>query len=227
MADEIKLYMFTGSTPSRTAQLMLEHKAIAYRTAHVLVGPHAFAMLGRGFDTMTVPALRIGRRRVQGTRQISRALDELVPQPPLFPADPQRRAAVVAAERAGEQLQDDVRRIFWCAAQRDPQAYRSVLRHPRAVMRPVQAVARRLVTRLASAGHRATDFTGEEALSLLPGRLDEIDAWIEQGVLGGAQLNAADFQIAPSLAALLDFADVAPFVEGRPSARLAERVAPG
>jgi glutathione S-transferase len=176
---------------------------------------------------MTVPALKVGKRRIQGSRQIARALDELVPQPPLFPADPERRRAVIEAERAGEQLQEDVRRIFWCAAQRDPEVYRSVLRHPSALVRPVQAAARRFVTRLASAGHRATDFTGEEALAALPGRLDQIDAWIEEGLLGGAELNAADVQIAPNVAALLAFEDLAPFVEGRPAARLAERVAPG
>ena len=55
--------------------------------------PHAFGMLGRGFVTMTVPAMKIDGRRVQGPREISRALDELVPQPALFPADPLRRQA--------------------------------------------------------------------------------------------------------------------------------------
>ncbi|MDP8910414.1 MAG: glutathione S-transferase N-terminal domain-containing protein, partial [Chloroflexota bacterium] len=75
MAGKIKLYMFTGSAPSMTAQLMLEHKHIDHKRIHVMVGPHAFGMLGRGFDTMTVPALKIAGRRIQGSREISRALD--------------------------------------------------------------------------------------------------------------------------------------------------------
>ena len=93
-------------------------------------------------------------------------------------------------------------------------------------MRPVQRVARPLVIRLATAGHRATDRAGERDLVRLPARLDRIDGWIEQGLLDGAALNAADFQIAPSIASLLRFEQLAPFIEGRPAARLARRVAP-
>ena len=226
MAHKIKLYMLTGSAPSLTARLMLEHKGIDHKRVQMLVGPHAFSMLGRGFETMTVPALKIDGRRVQGSREISRALDELVAQPPLFPADPQRRRAVAEAERWGEELQDAVRRIVLCAARRDQRAFLSVYRHSNPLMRPAQRVSRRLVTRLASAGHRATDRTGEADLAALPARLDQVDEWIEEGLLNGAELNAADFQIAPNIALLLCFEDLAPFIEGRPAARLAQRVAP-
>jgi len=102
MAAKIKLYMFTGSTPSLSARLMLEHKGLDYKRVHVMVGPHAFGMLGRGFQTMTVPALKVDGRRVQGSREISLALDEIAPHPPLFPADPQQRRAAADAERSGE-----------------------------------------------------------------------------------------------------------------------------
>ena len=226
MAHRVKLYMFSGSAPSLTARLMLEHKGIDHKTVHVLVGPHAFGMLGRGFDTMTVPALKLDGRRVQGSREISRALDELAPQPPLFPADPQWRRSVQEAEEWGEALQDATRRLVLCAARRDPHAFHSVYRHANPIMRPVQHVSRRLVTRLAAAGHRATDLAGERDVAALPARLDQVDAWIAQGVLDGAELNAADFQIAPNLALLLRFEDLAPFIEGRPAAGLAQRLAP-
>ena len=226
VAHKVKLYMFSGSGPSLTARLMLEHKGIDHKVVHVMVGPHAFGMLGRGFETMTVPALKIDGRRVQGSREISRALDELAPHPPLFPPDPERRRAVEDAEEWGEQLQDAARRILLCAARRDPRAFHSVYRHPNALMRPAQHVSRRLVTRLASAAHRATERAAERDLSALPARLDQIDAWIGEGLLDGRELNAADFQIAPNVALLLRFEDLAPFVAGRPAARLAQRVAP-
>lgn len=224
MAHKVTLYMFTGSTPSLTAQLMLEHKGIEYKRVHVLAGPHAFTMLGRGFETMTVPALKVDGRRVQGSREISRALDELVPEPPLFAADPQRRREVQVAERAGEELQDATRRIFWCAAKRDPRVFHTALRHANPLMRPVQRVSRRPVTRLACAGHRATDRAGEEDVAALPARLEQIDAWIAQGLLDGAEPNAADFQIAPNVAFLRCFEDLVPLLEGRPAAALAERL---
>jgi hypothetical protein len=64
-------------------------------------------------------------------------------------------------------------------------------------------------------------------MALLGERLDQIDAWIEEGLLGGEELNAADFQIAPNVSALLLAEDLAPFVRGRPAEAWAARVAPG
>lgn len=120
-----------------------------------------------------------------------------------------------------------MRRIVVAAARRDARAFWCVYRHPNPVMHTMQRVSRRLVTRLAAAGHRATDFVTQEDLAALPARLDRIDAWIEEGVLDGAELNAADFQIAPNIELLLRFDDLAPFVEGRvAAARLTARVLP-
>ncbi len=226
MAHKIKLYMFTGSAPSMTARLMLEHKNIDHRSVHLLVGPHAFGMLGRGFRTMTVPALKIDGQRVQGSREISRTLDELVPHPALFPADPVRRQAVEDAERWGENFQDATRRLVLWASQLQPAAFSSIYRHANPLMRPAQRMSRALVIRLASAGHRATERAAQEDLAALPACLDKIDAWIEDGLLDGAELNAADFQIAPNVSLLRRFEDLAPLVEGRPAARLADRLAP-
>jgi glutathione S-transferase len=61
---------------------------------------------------------------------------------------------------------------------------------------------------------------------MLPDQLDQVDAWIDEGLLNGEQLNAADFQIASNVAALLHSEDLWPYVEGRPAAALARRVMP-
>jgi glutathione S-transferase len=226
MTPKITLFMFSGSAPSLTAELMLQHKGLAYRRKHVLVGPHAFGMLARGYTMMTVPAIKVDGRRVQGSREISRALDELQPHPPLFPADPERRRIVAHAEHRGERLQDAARRMCLYTARCDPRTFATVYRHPNPLMRPAQRLSRGLVIRLASAGHRATDRAVEEDVAGLPERLDEIDRWIEEGVLNGPELNAADFQIAPNVALLLRFEDLAPYIQDRPVARLAQRLAP-
>ncbi|MDQ6606322.1 MAG: glutathione S-transferase [Actinomycetota bacterium] len=211
-----------------TAQLMLAYKGISYRRVNLPPGAHALIMLGLGFETMTVPGLKVGARRVQGTRYIARFLDELVPEPALFPAEPERRLAVQEAERWGEAFQNSIRRIAYCICRRDPNAFRAVILAERSFpMRAILGLATPLIIRLATAKHDAVDAAGRDDVAELPARLDQIDAWIEEGLLGGPELNAADFQIAPNLALLLMSEDAVPFVVGRPAEKLARRVAPG
>jgi len=93
-------------------------------------------------------------------------------------------------------------------------------------MRAMLRVATPTIIWLATAKHDAIDAAGEVDMAELPARLDQIDAWIEQGVLNGPELNAADFQIAANLAAMLLSEDAAPFVVRRPAEALARRVAP-
>lgn len=225
---DVRLYMFSGSNPVVTAQLMLAHKGIDYRRVNLPPAAHALIMLALGFETMTVPALKVDGRRVQGTRYIARFLDELVPEPALFPADAERRRAVQAAERWGEAFQNSIRRIIYCVARRNPDAFKTViLADRRAPMRALLGAATPLIIRLATARHDAIDAAGEVDVAEMPARIDQIDGWIEEGVLNGPELNAADFQIAPNLALLLASEDGAPFVAGRPAEALAQRVAPG
>jgi glutathione S-transferase len=227
LPGKVKLYMFPGSNSVLTGRLMLEHKGIDYKTFTVIPAMHAFHMLALGFTTMGVPALKIDGRRVQGTRQISRVLDELYPEPPLFPADPDRRKVVQHAERWGEEFQNATRRIFYSGARRDPKAFPSVMTPGRSLpARATLRMAAPLIVRLATGAHRASDEAAREDCELLPERLDQIDAWIAEGVLDGDELNAADFQIAVNVRALLFAEDLAPFVEGRPCERFARRVAP-
>lgn len=224
---KVKLYMFSGSNAVLTAQLMLAHKGIAYKRVNMPPAAHAFMMLGFGFQTMTVPGLKVDGRRVQGTRRISRFLDEIEREQPLFPSDPQRRREVEKAERWGEEFQNAIRRIVYCVARRDSRGYKNVILAERALpMRLMLRMAAPLIIWLATAKHDAVDDAGEEDIAELPARIDQVDAWIAQGVLNGLELNAADFQIAPNLAGMLLSDDLAPLVKGRPAEALARRVAP-
>lgn len=227
MPSKVKLYMFPGSNSVYTARLMLDHKGIEYREKRLLPGPHAFQLLALGFPTMAVPALKIDDRKVQGSRWIARALDEAVPEHPLYPADPVQRKAVEDAERWGEGLQNATRRIFYCAARRNHSAFRSFMGAERGpIGRGLVGVSTPIVIRLATGVHRASDEYGREDLELLPERLDQIDAWIDEGLLNGPELNAADYQIAVNISGLLLAEDVRPFIEGRPAEAHARRVAP-
>ena len=228
MSSPIKLYGFPGSNAVRTAQCMLDYKGVDYKYVLLPPGPHVLILLGLGFESMTVPAMKAGGRRVQGSRWIARALDELVPERPLFPSDPERRAAVEEAERRGEELQDATRRIFFCSARREHALFGAHLGRGRSVaMQKFIRAAAPVNLRLAIGFHRASDAVGREEVARLRSRLDQIDAWIEEGLLGGEELNAADFQIGVSFSGLSKMEDLAPLaLESRPAAALARRVAP-
>ena len=117
-----KLYALSLSHPAHAARLMLEHKGIDHKVVYLLVGIHDIQLRLAGFKGTTVPALKLDDgRRLQHSRQIPRVLDELKPEPPLFPADPERRRAVEEAERWGEEvLQAIPRRLLRVAFSRDP-----------------------------------------------------------------------------------------------------------
>jgi glutathione S-transferase len=227
MSGKVKLYGFTGSNSVYTGRLLLEHKGLDYDFVKLFPAAHAVTLLMRGFDTTGAPALKVDGVRVQGTRFIARALDELFPEKPLFPADPAKRRAVQDVERWGEELQSALRRIFYCASRRDRGAFMSVMGASRGPFgRTILRMAAPVVIKAATGVHRATDAAGREDIELLPERLDQIDAWIAEGLLDGPELNAADYQVAVNVSGLLLSEDLAPFIEGRPAADLARRVAP-
>jgi glutathione S-transferase len=227
VSASVKLYGFVGSNSVYTGRLLLEHKGIDYRFVRLPPAAHALILLARGFPTTGAPALTIDGRRIQGTRWIARVLDELYPHDPLFPADPVARRAVQNAERWGEELQNATRRIFYCASRRDRAAFMSVIGAGRgAVGRAGLRLFSPAIMRLATGVHRATDEAGREDIELLPERLDQIDAWIADGLLGAEQLNAADFQIAVTTRILMNYPQLRPLIEGRPAGAHAMRVVP-
>lgn len=223
-----RLYVIPASHPSIAAQLMLEHKGIAYKRTDLLPVVSKGVLRAVGFPGITVPALKIEGDKVQGSRQIARELERLRPEPPLFPADPERRAAVEEAERFGdEELQHPVRQILWWGIKRDRAPLRSYSEGARlgAPLGLLMKTAAPIVA-LSARFNEASDENARQAVAALPAMLDRIDAWIEEGVLNGEQLNAADFQIAPSIGLALTLDDLRPAIESRPTGALARRVVP-
>jgi len=247
---DVRLYVIPGSHACRVAMLMLDHKGISYRRVELLTGAHPLLVRALGFpghptpirevggrttrklallDRMgTVPALRFGSERVQTNRQIARFLERVQGEPALFPADPERRRAVEEAEQwADETLQMAARRIALMGALQGLDAMYEragagrlgpLLTRSDALRGPVNAVSARMFD---ADGHSEAD-----ALRELPALLDTIATWIAAGVLGGEQLNAADFAIAPSIALIAYRLDVREQVQASPAGALAERVLP-
>jgi glutathione S-transferase len=244
------LYVIPGSHACRSAMLMLEHKALPYRRVDLVTMLHPFAARLHGFDAGgqtrsvggrrplalraadrlgTVPGLACDAQRVSTNHRIARFLDERHPEPPLFPTDPERRSAVEEAERwANDTLQMDARRIITAAVRRDPSSAGRLGAGGRLghlLFR--RALTRRIVIPTLVCGAFApSPATERKLLAELPAALDRIDGWIADGVLGGAQLNAADFMVVPSLALILYRPDVLPLFEGRPTLALVDRLLP-
>ena len=223
-----RLFTIPASHPSWSARLMLERKGIAYKRVDLVAVMSKPILRAAGFPGVTVPALRIDAERVQGSRTIARRLDQLVPDPPLMPSDPDERSRVEEAERWGDEvLQDVARRIAWNALKRDRSPLRSFLEGARlGVPASVAAATAAPIVAMSARFNEATDERVRADLASLPGMIDRIDGLIADGTLGAAEPNAADFQIAPSIALLMSFDDVRPAIEGRPAADLARRYVP-
>jgi glutathione S-transferase len=225
---EARLYVIPASHPSISASLMLEHKGIPFKRTDLLPVISKVVLRGLGFPRNTVPALKIDGQKVQGSREIARELDRLVPEPPLLPAEPEKRAAVEEAERFGdEELQHPIRQILWWSIKRDKAPLRSYSEGAKLGV-PLSLAMKTAapVVALSARFNEANDENVRRDLSALPGLLDRVDALIESGTINGEQLNAADFQIAPSLGLALTLDDLRPAIESRPAGALAKRVVP-
>jgi glutathione S-transferase len=180
------------------------------------------------FPGVTVPSLKLDGEKTTGSREISRLLDKVQPHPSLFPVEPARRAVVEEAERWGEEvLSDGIRRILWNAIKRDKAPLRSYVGDARLGVPVGLAVATAAPIIAAEVKiNGVTDDAVRADLAALPGWLDQIDAWIAEGVLGGEESNAADFQIAGAIALAATLQDLRPAIAARPAGEHARRFAP-
>jgi glutathione S-transferase len=206
---------------------MLERAGVPHRVVNLPLALHPLFLRMRGFSGNTVPALVLEGRKVQGSLSISRALEARGPAGILFPIEPEARMRVEEAERWGESvLQPVPRRLFRWTLAGNPAIRRRVLERAGLPLAGVAAkVMKPVLSRFARASH-ANDETVRADMQGLDGLLDRVDALIAEGTIGGVDPNAADFQIATTLAAMLAFEDLVPSIEGRPAAELARRLVP-
>jgi glutathione S-transferase len=244
-----KLYVIPGSHACRSAMLMLDHKGIPYRRVEFVTLTHPVLARLNGFDAGgetraahgkrttgirvgdllgTVPGLAADGERISTNREIARFLDRAHPEPPLFPADPERRAAVEDAESwANGELQMAARLIVIPAFLRDRATFAKRTADGR--LGPLlfhRELARRLTAPVIAQTFASSPTTDADQVSALPAMLDRIDGLIDAGTLGGEALNAADCMVAPSLALMLYRDDLRPLFDGRPALTLVDRLLP-
>jgi glutathione S-transferase len=223
-----RLYVMPISNAAAAGAAMVAHKRIPHRLIRLMPGLHPILLRFAGFKGFTVPALELGGRKVQGSRQIARVLDELSPERPLFPHEPGLRARVEEAERWGDQVLQPVPRRFFRHLLLVSERARlwmgtEILRMPAA---RVMGVLFMPVIRQLARKSRADEARVRQDMARLPELLDHVDGLIADGTIGAADPNAADFQILASVGVLRAFADLAHHVRGRPCEAAARRLYP-
>jgi glutathione S-transferase len=223
-----KLYVLPGSHPCAAVEAALKLKGIEFDRVDLL--PMTQMLIGPlRYGGPTVPGMRIDGEKLVGSRTIMRRLDELKPDPPLLPAaGDEGYTRVLEAERWGEEvLQSVPRRIIDVAFLRRPLAMESYagdakLPMPQFMRRPAMPATAKLM----AFKNKAKDETAKADIAALPGQLDQVDSWIEDGLIGGERPNAADLQIGSTIRLLLSIGDVRPLIESRPAAKLARYFPP-
>jgi glutathione S-transferase len=207
---------------------MLDRKGIEAKVVDIPPGMHAAALRPLGFRRGTVPALRIDGRRIQGSREISRALDEIQPEPRLFPADPGLRIEVEEAERWGDDVfQNAPRRLTRWLALRKPEMRVHMAREAGLPAPALFGRANRPVARwFAGKADAVDDERVRRNVLMIPALLDHVEGLISAGTIAGKEPNAADCQIAPTVRVLLSFEDLEPVIGKRKAARWAKRLLP-
>jgi glutathione S-transferase len=220
----IDLYVVHGSHPCAAVERALELKGLEYRRIELPPPLHAPIQRVR-FGARTVPSIRFeGGEKLSGSRAILKRLEELAPEPALWPPDGERRALVERAEEWGDEVwQPIARRLLWGTLRRCPEALVSYA-DGSSIPLPAPAIraAARLIVRAEIALNDAADGAVRADLRNLPRHLDRIDRWIADGVLAGRAgepPNAADLQIATTSRLLMTIGDVAPFFAGRAAER--------
>jgi glutathione S-transferase len=229
------LFTIPGCPPAITAKLILAHKGIAYREVVLRHPVHRQLVVLLATPGFKTPSVSTDGRRLHGTLAIAAGLEEIQPDPPLFPDEAQARARVEEIERWSEET---------LAAVPDQLAPLVSVNGsgPHLNGHLLAGVGERIISvgvpeRIVSlgtspliwlrdrvAGERVDP--RERALAELSAAIDQVDGLIEAGVLGGPDPNAADFHVAPRIRVLMRHAQVRRLIAGSPAVRHALSLCP-
>lgn len=219
----IVLHALPPSHPCATVEAALRLKGLEYERVDLEMGtgrhPEQMAEI-YGEGRTTVPGALIGDEPVHGSNAILERLEQLAPEPALYPAALADRVGE-AARWGDEVLQDLGRRLPWGALHFRPEAMGTL-----AGGGPLDPAGTDFAIRFVRASwkyHGISAARLAEDLAGLPAKLDHVDALVAEGVLGGESPTAADLQIGATLNVLLCVGDVRPLIEGRPAEQVARR----
>jgi glutathione S-transferase len=215
------LHLLPPSHPCHAAEAALKLKGLDYERVVLEPGRHTEEMERvYGPGNRTVPGLLVDGEPVHGSNAIFARLEELAPDPSLYPAD--LGDAVADAARWGDaELQDLGRRLPWAALHFRPE-YMGTFGGGA----PLDPAGTDFAIRFARGSwkyHGITAARTAEDLAGLPAKLDHVDRLAAAGVICGETPTAADLQIGSTLRVLLTVGDLRPLIEGRPCEDVARR----
>jgi glutathione S-transferase len=221
MPSTLTLHAVPPSHPCMTVAAALELKGLEYERVDF---PHTERLERMeeiyGEGNSTVPGLLIDSEPVHGSRKILARLEQLSPEPGLYPSEEVREA-----ERWGDQeLQDLGRCLPWGAMYFRPESMGTF-----AGGDPLDPPGTDFAIKFVRATwryHKITATRLHEDLAGLPAKIAHIEALAQDGVLDGEQPNAADLQIAATIRVLLPLGDLGPLFEGSAAERIALRFFP-
>ena len=218
---ELVLHGLAPSHPSMTAEAALRRKGLEYQRIDFQPGPHVEEMAKiYGEGRTTVPGMLVDGEPVHGSRPILAKLEELKPDPPLYP-DPIAEAVTEAERWGDEELQDLGRSLSWGALHFRPESMGTF--GGGAPLDPAGTDFAIKLVRATWKYHRITAERLAADLAGLPAKLDHVDALAADGVIAGDEPNAADLQIGATLRVLLTVGDLRPLIAGRPGEEIARR----
>ena len=223
-APEITLHVLPPSHPCLTAKAALVHKGLDFEEVILEMGNQGDRIeeiYGEG--RRTVPGAIIDGQPVHGSTEILKRLDELVPEPSLYP-EPVADAVREAELWADGEFQDLGRRLPWFALYFRPEAMGTF-----AGGGPLDPPGTDFAIKFLRATWKHSGITAvrvADDLEALPGMVEEIEAFAEQGLIGGENPTAADFQIGSTVRILSTIRDLDPVFDGTVAREVAFRYFP-
>lgn len=216
MTPTLILHALPPSHPCMTVAAALEQKGLAYERVDFSPGEHVEKMQEiYGEGNSTVPGLLIDGEPVHGSRAILARLEQLAPDPALYPSEQVREA-----ERWGdEEFQDLGRRLPWGVLHFRPEAMGTF-----AGGQPLDGPGTDFAIKYVRATWRYHGITAarlHDDLAGLPDKLAQIERFTQDGAIGGDQPNAADLQIGATVRVLLPIADLQPLLKDTAGERIA------
>ena len=221
MPPTITLHAVPPSHPCMTVAAALELKGLGFERVDL---PHTERLEQMqeiyGEGNSTVPGAVIDGEPIHGSRAIMARLEQLAPKPSLYPSE-----AVREAERwADEELQDLGRGLTWGAMYFRPESMGTFAGGP-----PLDAPGTDFAIKFVRATWRYHGITAvrvHEELAGLPAKIRHVEQLARDGVIDGAQPNAADLHIGATIRVLLPIADLRPLFAGTTAERIAMSLFP-